>query len=1068
MPAKTFAQFKSDCKKLTDDENALGNAVANQIKECVDNSPHPRGKKDEAYERFFENIYKKTGQKPPAATPESITGNQTPSKYRDEIKQGRGDQTFVIAIFYWFSEICEEKAYSEAIREAFNKDKKTIPAPPLSPSAPFEWPLYVSKKDAETYLNKSNTVDDGIWLNPLNHHSIPLIGRDKEINKLNEFIKTPSSFLICALIAPSGAGKTRLVSEWMKPYVRGSKYTEWDAGFVRNRNLSEWKNWQISCNTLIVIDYSYNFDEIAKIITTKCRYQKKYKVRLLVIDHIFPEFLNKDIFWNKNFPDQESIDGLKNKIIFKESPITLNAEKNGSKLLRTILSDSASNSNKKFNIDDKKIIEAEKTLQKMATTLQNPDALRQPLFAALLGQALKNNQDFKAWSRRDLIKHYFDKPRRLPWLNTGGKKDENNINFYVGCYVNIATLLRGVDNELLEENLPYIKEYKNNNFTIKERIEQISKRIISSNNASHISAFEPDILGETFLLYFIRYYEDKKEFALFLNLIQVILEADTREKTIEFIGVLIRIARNIANDDHTGLIKKDHNWKPLFKLVNPKNFAHNCSARVACSIALSKIAYELSTNPEKYSFEKYIQNCFTLIDFDDLFNDPSGVLTDECLDACINLSKFFDIRKNINFSDKYIASRLLNIEKLRPSKRSAIILSAYLGSPKITKKILQKSKSSLNMRDEFGDTALTIACKNSLHSVSKELLKYGADVNTEETQTNLTPLMIASELNDMRHIKLLVKAHANTELRSKNKAGWTASSIARSNGHKKVYRFLQKQKKGKVIPLNKFYFFLKQKEKIKFNFGEATKLPLFCKGNWNTLSNKMALPLLSNIVEHGFCENLSNEKICSVRVLKLNLCNDGFLIEIICENDNQNSLCNLAFDGAYSYIFIKIGSSIYPINGDTRHLRYSLRNSFTVTEHNYSQFLQLYFSSMAGEEGTFKIIDTYQDLLIPSDDKNKIILESCKRLITKATEMSDLNQTEEGYIIKSCITYSNALFLCNLFVTREGKCKTLKEAPLMANLPIIREDYFLGRRYFFEPNNNLTPRFYKKKFEQNI
>ncbi|MEP1574576.1 hypothetical protein [Roseibium album] len=66
---------------------------------------------------------------------------------------------------------------------------------------PYEHPPYVSKADLS-----ADDVDEAVWLNPHNHYSIPLAGRKKKLDLLEEFVETPDPFLICALIAPSGAG----------------------------------------------------------------------------------------------------------------------------------------------------------------------------------------------------------------------------------------------------------------------------------------------------------------------------------------------------------------------------------------------------------------------------------------------------------------------------------------------------------------------------------------------------------------------------------------------------------------------------------------------------------------------------------------------------------------------------------------------------------------------------------------------------------------------------------------------------------------------------------------------
>jgi hypothetical protein len=64
-----------------------------------------------------------------------------------------------------------------------------------------------------------DTDDAETWLNPLNHVAIPLFGREGELKTLSSFLESSDKFSILAIIGPSGAGKTRLVAEWLLKHV---------------------------------------------------------------------------------------------------------------------------------------------------------------------------------------------------------------------------------------------------------------------------------------------------------------------------------------------------------------------------------------------------------------------------------------------------------------------------------------------------------------------------------------------------------------------------------------------------------------------------------------------------------------------------------------------------------------------------------------------------------------------------------------------------------------------------------------------------------------------------------
>lgn len=117
-------------------------------------------------------------------------------------------------------------------------------------SAPIWPPEYISEAQAKAILK--DNIDHGIWLNPHNHFTIPLHGRDDEKKRLTKFMEHSALFRVQPVIAPSGAGKTRLISEWMRAYsATVNPKTEWEAGFLvsglndQARNPEPWRNWEI-------------------------------------------------------------------------------------------------------------------------------------------------------------------------------------------------------------------------------------------------------------------------------------------------------------------------------------------------------------------------------------------------------------------------------------------------------------------------------------------------------------------------------------------------------------------------------------------------------------------------------------------------------------------------------------------------------------------------------------------------------------------------------------------------------------------------------------------------------
>ncbi|MEP1574575.1 hypothetical protein [Roseibium album] len=253
----------------------------------------------------------------------------------------------------------------------------------------------------------------------------------------------------------------------MKPYVASCEQAIWDAGFVRSREVEAWseENWEITRNTLIVIDYTYNFGEVMKIIAERCRYlpENGPKIRLLVIDHTYPEDLSNDPFWQQFFTSQTdfhlsaSNPKSKQKHLFAKSPIKLEPGTGETGLLRHVIAAAANaNGNNNYTIEDGLIESAELQLFKMGEGAVNPAAIKHPLFAALMGQAIRNGaKNLENWTRRDLIDNYFSRKHRLPWLEDPQAINKDaELGAWVGAIVTASTLARGAKKSLLEDCLP--------------------------------------------------------------------------------------------------------------------------------------------------------------------------------------------------------------------------------------------------------------------------------------------------------------------------------------------------------------------------------------------------------------------------------------------------------------------------------------------------------------------------------------------------------------------------------------------------------------------------------------
>ncbi|MEM1150132.1 MAG: hypothetical protein AAGI03_06195 [Pseudomonadota bacterium] len=437
------------------------------------------------------------------------------------------------------------------------------------PSAPFIYPPYKTRRNVRDLLERR--PDHGIWLDPHNHYSIPLEGREIEQKRLTAFMDKPDPFRILPVIGPAGAGKTRLISEWMKPYVpiEGAG-TSWDAGLLTSeistggmsnaRDPRRWYDWNIQRDTLIVIDYTHAFDEVARAIFEKATAQLVHRIRLIVIDHVFPDFLEEDFFW------QRVGDGSFSRISqietnYLEAPLFLHEGEKDGRSIKQVITSSA-NIGREYPIyttDHPNVSAASEKLTTIFASGRIENVERHPLFAALLGQVIRESgdasPDFSNINRHDLIRNFLSSTDRFPWKGWRGHPSVDTRRadgLLIGALVSVAVLRRGLPNSDAERHIRG-----------RQDIIQRAKRIVSSEDLDQINPLQPDILGEAFMLHFLDEVRDSPDvFADFLSILsnsEYLTEEEIAQNFHETVG---RAARNLSNDDpNRTAVHSD--WKAL-------------------------------------------------------------------------------------------------------------------------------------------------------------------------------------------------------------------------------------------------------------------------------------------------------------------------------------------------------------------------------------------------------------------------------------------------------------------------------------------------------------------------
>ncbi|MXS77904.1 hypothetical protein ABF87_07990 [Nitrosomonas sp. JL21] len=327
------------------------------------------------------------------------------------------------------------------------------------------------------------------WLDPYNFDALPLEGRDDERKSLDKFIKDDGQFKIWAIVGPSGAGKTRLASQWA---YESAALKDWNRRFLHKEDRTEpekWSNWIPDKPTLLIIDYMYGFEAVIQKLMHHRLESDVPKIRLLLIDHVFSEPLHSDKRWG--FSGDGSSLNRNEKYFFDLKPLDLIHTQDQEEIIKSVIAHRSGFDKKSDQVDI-----AHKYLQETQGAYH-------PLFAALVGDAIiKSGNDFKIWNRRELINYYLSGDNRLPW------KRGDDIGRWASHFIAVATARRGMHySNLIEAAGNYTPSPEHF-----DGVKEICQKVVADNNTEILKPFEPDILGESFFLKFLRFLEDSPKY----------------------------------------------------------------------------------------------------------------------------------------------------------------------------------------------------------------------------------------------------------------------------------------------------------------------------------------------------------------------------------------------------------------------------------------------------------------------------------------------------------------------------------------------------------------------------
>ena len=679
---------------------------------------------------------------------------------------------------------------------------------------------------------------ESLSLSPYNHHG-KLHGRDNEIGALNAFLGDPSPFEFLFIIGPSGAGKTRLVTEWFRKHAA---IDHWQAGFVEDDSLSEsWRAWNaepVQVDTLIIVDYIYRFRDVIKHIVNKGNHHAQAhattdrplsepspsadapivpKLRLIVLDHVFPDKATfDDLDAHKIEAMGETQANVVNNLSAmqkKYPPMVLQQSK---KMLKAIIAESYG------NLDDEDSVEwAYQTLQRIdgeveasvdtdhadAPAKDSPEATiryaSQPLFAKLIGEALKKHplgesikdEELASWSRRDLVARYFFNNRnRLPWYF------DDKYGQWIGAAIAAATVIQGLRFDDLFQCLNDIGvklERKD-----RDHLKSTCNNIVSSRDSEELKRYEPDILGENFVFTFLdnfRYFapcensEPKNDVRKFF--FRLLLFTDTGHKPFptpneRFIEFIKRAVRNLLLDDQSVLSVVD-GWKALAGLLQPGQYKSGnmyFSSILASVNTISDIGnsnahgsralqalFGENLRTEQVS---YLANTFNKSSRDKNRERKVGSVWDLCLSA---LTRYVDwLLENGNLSkeiEEIFENSAEVYEQTAKHGQKRIFIPCLYDARNVLKWLIENYREiDINYQSDKKGSPLHYACFFGSTKVGEFLLSQPEiNVNLKDTYL-LTPLMRACHSGAEELALQLIAKGANLEAQTKDK--WTVLMIA--------------------------------------------------------------------------------------------------------------------------------------------------------------------------------------------------------------------------------------------------------------------------------------------------
>lgn len=349
-------------------------------------------------------------------------------------------------------------------------------------------------KSVDQLKSQAENVEKGsaIWLTYFKQHS-DLIGRDAELNRLDEFYDQETMFSWWAISGAGGIGKSRLALE----SIARHDYL-WDVGFLHASKLDvhdALHKWAPLQPTIIVIDYAASYSkQIANWLDHIIRHKDEYlyPVRILILER---EYKNQD-WWEHLTTGPSAALVRKNAFYTQADPlelVPLNKTDQQTALASFLSSLDASD----------KLPEKESAIWE---TIHELTTQGSPLFLGMVAIALAHNSlaDIRQWQHLDLLDNIYSREKQA-WqrhlADLSKQQQEQTINLLA-----FSTFIGGFDwDNHKEESIQTLLACEL--IDSKRDITKVRQRmtLLTGHEAGYL---QPDLIGEYFLLHHDLFEDD--------------------------------------------------------------------------------------------------------------------------------------------------------------------------------------------------------------------------------------------------------------------------------------------------------------------------------------------------------------------------------------------------------------------------------------------------------------------------------------------------------------------------------------------------------------------------------